>query len=174
MNILETERLQLSQLSLADAGFILELVNEPDFIRFIGDKGVRTLEDAQNYLRNGPLDSYTRRGFGLWLVRLKSGGEPVGMCGLIRRDCLPDVDLGYAFLARFWGQGYAREAAAAVRDYGLARLGLKRLLALTDPQNTRSMRVLEKLGFKLTGQVRLSENGPESNLFALDAEGLHG
>src|SRR5579863_8231406 len=98
MNVIPTERLVLRHLDLNDDAFILELLNEPAFLRFIGDKGVRTLDDARDYISKGPIDSYRRFGFGLYLVSVRSGGTPVGICGLVKRDTLDDVDVGFAFL----------------------------------------------------------------------------
>jgi RimJ/RimL family protein N-acetyltransferase len=167
--ILETARLSLYKLSLDDVAFILELLNEPAFIQFIGDRGVRSLEDANNYLLKGPLASYESFGFGLWLVRLKSTQESLGICGLIKREALPDIDIGYAYLARFWSMGYASEAALAVKDYAMQVLGIKRLVAITDQDNGGSIKVLEKIGMKYERLVKLAGEGPELKLFAVDA-----
>ena len=169
MTILETDRLCLRQLMLTDAGFILELVNEPAWLRFIGDRGIRTLDDARNYIATGPLDSYQRFGFGLYLVELKSDHIPLGICGLIKREALPNVDLGFALLPRFWGHGYALEAAKAVLTLAHGTLGLRRVVAITNPDNTRSIRVLEKLGLRFERMVNLSETGPQLKLFAHEA-----
>lgn len=166
MTILETERLILRRLSLDDAGFILELLNEPGWLRFIGDKGVRTLEDARSYILKGPVEMYARHGFGLYLTELKKDGTPVGLCGLIKRDALKDVDLGYAFLRRFWGNGYAYEAASAVMAYAKATLGLERIVAITTPDNGSSIALLEKAGFAFEGMVQLPGDGAELKLFA--------
>jgi len=168
LNILETERLILRQFSLEDAPFILELVNDPSFIQNIGDRGVRTLDDARSYIQKGPVASYARNGFGLYLVALKDTGESLGMCGLIRRDGLDDVDIGYAFLPRFWSKGYAVEAARAVKIYAKDQVGLKRIVAITDPANEGSIRVLEKLGLHFEKMVRLSADDIELKLFAVD------
>ena len=168
MTILETDRLYLRQLTLEDAGFILELVNEPAWLRFIGDRGIRTADDAQAYLLNGPVESYQRRGFGLYRVELKADGSPLGICGLIKREALPDVDIGFAFLANFWGQGYATESASAVLAFAQNTLGLKRIVAITDPANERSIRILEKLGLRFEQMVRLSDDGSELKLFACE------
>ena len=167
--VLETERLILRKLTLDDAGFILELLNEPAFVRFIGDRGVRGLDDAREYLVKGPLASYERYGFGLWLVMLKTTGERLGICGLIKRDSLPDIDIGYAFLERFWLKGYASESAASVKNYAMNALGYKRLLAITDQDNIGSTRVLEKIGLKYERLVRLSGDGPELKLYSVEA-----
>lgn len=168
VKVLETERLILRRMAAGDAGFILGLLNEPSWLRFIGDRGVRTLEDARAYISNGPVASYERHGFGLYLVEPKGGGEPAGICGLIKRDSLEDVDLGFAFLPQFWGRGYARESAAAVLDYGRRRLGLRRVVAVTSVDNDASIRLLEKLGFRFEKPVRLSADDDEVKLFALD------
>ena len=169
VHVLETERLNLRQLSATDAAFILELLNEPSFLTNIGDRGVRTTEDAVRYILQGPVDSYERHGYGLWLVELKDGRVPIGICGLVKRDVLPDADIGYAFLPRFWSRGYAYEAAAAVMRHARETLGLRRVLAIVNPDNAGSIKVLEKIGMKFERLVRLSEDAPEIMLFASDA-----
>lgn len=166
MKIIETERLTLRKLSTGDAEFILELLNDPSFIRYIGDKGVRTLADAEKYIATGPLDSYERHGFGLWLVELRSSKMRIGICGLLKRDSLPDVDIGFAFLPQFRSKGYAYESAAAVASYGKNVLGLKRLVAITHPENFGSMKILEKIGLRFDGMIQLSEGAPKIKLFA--------
>lgn len=168
MDILKTERLILRQFFTEDAAFILELLNEPSFIQNIGDRGVRTLEDARAYLLNGPIASYAKNGFGLYLVVLKETNESMGMCGLIKRPGLDDVDIGYAFLPKFWSKGYAVEAAQAARTYAEDVIGLKRLVAITDPANEGSIRVLEKIGLRFEKMIRLSEDDIELKLFAVD------
>ena len=169
MKVLETDRLILRWLSTDDAAFILELLNEPSFLQYIGDKGVRTLEDARNYILNGPVDMYARLGFGLYLTELKESGSPLGICGLIKRDGLEDVDIGFAFLPRFWAKGYAYESAAAVLAYAKDVLGLKRIVAITSPDNHASGRLLEKLGLRFERMMRLSEDAEEVRLFGTDA-----
>ena len=168
MNVLETERLTLRKLSLDDAGFILVLLNDPSFLRFIGDKNIRNLEDARQYILKGPIESYERFGFGLYLVALKTTAVPLGICGLIKRDTLEDVDIGFAFLAEFRAQGYAFESAVAVKDYGLKAMGLRRLLAITTQDNTGSIRVLEKIGLKFERLIRLAPDTPEIRLYTSD------
>ena len=157
MHVLETDRLTLRRLTLDDAEFIFRLVNDPSWLRFIGDKNVRNLEDAVRYLREGPLDMYERYGFGLYRVEERETGAVAGMCGLIKRDTLPDADVGYAFLPEFRGKGYAYEAAAAVLEHGHRVFGLKRILAIVSPDNASSIRVLEKAGMKFE---RLAEFRP--------------
>ena len=168
MTVLETERLLLRQFSTEDAEFILELLNEPSFIRNIGDRGVRTIEGANSYILNGPVASYAKNGFGLYLVKLKETNESIGMCGLIQRDALEDVDIGYAFLPRFWSKGYAVESALAVKEYAGNVIGLNHIVAITDPENEGSIRVLEKIGFQFEKMVKLSEDDIELKLFAAD------
>lgn len=168
MKVLETDRLTLRYLTLEDAEFILQLLNEPSFIRFIGDRGVRTVEDARNYILQGPIASYAGFGFGLYLTEVTATRVPIGICGLLKRESLPDADIGFAFLAPFSRQGYAFESASAVITYGKDVLGQKRILAITSPDNDASIKLLEKLGFKFEGVTRISEDAPEVNLFGLD------
>lgn len=163
--MINTERLTLSPFTLEDDVFILRLLNEPSFIDNIADRGVRTLEDARAYLSNGPIASYAANGFGLWRVSLGDGGPPIGMCGLIRRAGLADVDLGYALLPEYTGQGYAVEAARAALDFGRVALGLGRIIAIVSPGNERSVRVLEKLGFARAGTTRLPNDTLDLLLF---------
>ena len=165
MTILETERLIVRRLSSDDAEFILELLNQPSFLRYIGDKGVRNTDDALRYIQTGPQASYEQYGFGLYLVELKESGAAIGICGLIKRDSLPDVDVGFAFLPDYWSHGYAFESASAVMTYGREVLGLKRILAITSLDNAASIKLLEKVGLKFEGLVKLAENQPEVRLF---------
>lgn len=167
MKVLETERLLLRWLTVDDAEFIMALVNEPSWLRFIGDRGVRSVDDARGYIANGPAAMYARLGFGLFLVERRDDGVPVGMCGLIKRDGLDDVDIGFAFLPRFWGQGYALESAAAVLAYGQAELGFKRIVAITSKDNDRSIRLLESIGMTFEKSIRLRAEDEEVKLFAL-------
>ncbi len=169
MRVLETERLSLRRLSTADAGFILGLLNEPSFLRFIGDRGVRTLEDSRRYILEGPVASYERLGFGLYLVELKSSAAPIGICGLLRRDSLADVDIGFAFKPRFWSRGYAVESATAVLAHGRDDFGLERIVAITSPGNAASIAVLSKIGLEHERRMRLSDGGEEIELFATTA-----
>ncbi len=168
MQILETDRLALRQLASNDAAFILRLVNEPSWLRYIGDKGVSTLDEAKDYIQTGPVDMYQRLGFGLWLVELKPGMEPIGICGLLKRDTLDDVDIGFALLPEFWHKGYAYEAAAATLDHAKTHLALERILAITTPDNAASCSLLEKLGFALEELVRLSPDDDELRLYSLN------
>ena len=170
MIVLETERLILRHLSIDDAEFILELLNEPSFLRYIGDKGVRTIDDACQYILNGPMESYERHGFGLYLVELKEGGLPIGISGLVKRPALTDADVGFAFLPAYWSKGYAVESASAVMAYGREVLGLTRILAITSPDNEMSARLLGKIGLRFERMVRLSEDESEVKLFSSDVQ----
>ncbi len=167
MKVLETARLSLRELNPDDAPFILELVNEPAWLRFIGDRRIRTLEAARDYVLNGPMAMYRRRGFGLWLVESKGSGTPLGICGLIKRETLADIDLGFAFLSAHHRQGYAFEAATATVAYAKSVLGLARMVAVVSPDNEGSCRLLEKLGFCLERVTCLSENAPAVKLYAV-------
>lgn len=169
MKVLETDRLVLRRMSVEDAGFMLGLLNEPSWLRFIGDRGVRTLEHARAYILKGPVEMYDRLGFGLYVTELKEEGVPIGICGLVKRDFLDDVDIGFALLPGFWSQGYAYEAAAAVMAHGKGALGLKRIVAITNPENHSSIRLLEKLGLKFDRMIRATADGPEIRLFAWEA-----
>ena len=166
--VIETPRLTLHRLTTDDADFVLELLNEPSFLRYIGDKGVRTREDAGRYILAGPVASYDRFGFGLYRVERKDSGEPIGICGLLKRDSLEDVDVGFAFLPRFWSNGFAWESAAAVLAHGRRTWGLKRVVALTSPDNEASIRLLAKLGFRFERMARLSQETPEVRVFAVE------
>lgn len=169
LKVLETSRLVLRRLTPGDAAFVLELLNDPDWVRNIGDRGARTLDDAALYVRSGPMASYARWGFGLYLVELKEGGAPAGMCGLIKRDGLDDVDVGFAFLPAFRGRGLAREAAAATLEYGMKTLGLRRVVAITTLENHPSIRLLESIGLRFERLVRLPGDTEELRLFAIEA-----
>jgi RimJ/RimL family protein N-acetyltransferase len=167
LNVAETERLRVRWLNAGDSAFILELVNEPSWIQFIGDKGVKTPQDALRYIENGPVAMYKRTGLGLYMVELRDIGEPIGICGLIKREGLKDVDLGFAFLPRFWRNGYAFESASAVMCYGRKVLGLRRIVAILSPDNHRSSRLLGKLGFCFDSTVKLQPDDEELKLYAI-------
>jgi ribosomal-protein-alanine N-acetyltransferase len=181
---LRTSRLNIRPFALEDAAFIVRLLNEPSFIEHIADRGVRTIADAERYLMGGPLASYDAHGFGLCMVELRADGrlgdgrsgdgptavvEPVGMCGLLKRDSMPHPDLGYAFLPNHCGQGLAREAATAVVEHARVALRLPRVLAVVGPGNTRSIRLLEMLGFRREGPVQMPGCSQDSVLFASES-----
>lgn len=155
MLICETERLIVRKFAIDDAPFIMTLLNSPNWIEFLGDRNIHTEADAQLYLSNGPLASYAMRGFGLYLVALKDTGVPIGMSGLIKRDGLEDVDVGFALLPEYTGQGYAYEATKAVMDYGYTTLHLPHIVAIARADNKNSVALLEKLGMKFSDNVML-------------------
>ncbi len=157
----------IRRLGAGDEAFILELLNEPAFIRNIGDRCVRSLADAAAYIQNGPVASYEKFGFGLFWTGLKEGQVPIGICGLLKRDFLPDVDIGFAFLERYCGKGYAFEAASGVMEYGWNTVGLKRIVAITAPHNEASARLLGKLGMQFEGEVRMAGAAADSRLYGV-------
>jgi RimJ/RimL family protein N-acetyltransferase len=160
-----TARLSLSTISIDDATFYLQLLNEPSWHQFIGDRGIRTLEEAKTAISNGPIEMQNRLGFSLYIVKLSDTGTPIGLCGLLKRDYLEDADLGYAFLPQYWGQGFAHEAASAVVKYAKDELKMTRLLATTDLDNEASMQLLRKLDFTLIKTLSLHK---ELKLFSLN------
>jgi len=165
MTVVETARLRLRHLTLEDAPFLFVLANDPDWIKYIGDRGIRDLDGARGYLSKGPLDMYARLGYGLYAVELKAEGAAIGICGLIKRESLPDVDIGFAFLARYRGRGYAREAAEATLTQGRQAFGMMRILAIVTPGNERSIRLLENLGFIYQGPIALTGDDRETSLY---------
>jgi RimJ/RimL family protein N-acetyltransferase len=167
MTVLTTNRLLLRKLTFDDAPFVFDLVNDPLWIRFIGDRGVRTLDDARGYIEQGPMTMYAREGFGLYLVELQVSHSPIGLCGLIRRAGLQDVDIGYAFAEPFRGQGYAYEAAAAVIRSAKDVTKLTRVVAIVSPDNVASIKLLEKLGMHFEHTVRLPDDEDDVKLYAL-------
>jgi RimJ/RimL family protein N-acetyltransferase len=167
--VLSSERLLLRELTHDDAGFVIELLNDPDFVRFIGDRGVRTEADARAYLDKGPIASYARHGFGLYAVVTRDAAQVTGICGLLRRDWLDEPDVGFAYLPRFRGRGYAGEAARAVLDDAAGRLGLARITAIVSPGNERSIRVLAKLGFRYERDARPPGENADVRVFVWPA-----
>jgi RimJ/RimL family protein N-acetyltransferase len=158
MTVVETDRLIIREFVAADdAGFLCRQLNEPSWIANIGDRGVRSIAEAEQYIQARMLASYAEHGFGMYLVERRIGREPIGVCGLVKRETLPDPDLGFALLEGRWGQGYAEEAARAVIGYAFRDLGISRLLGITKPTNQRSGKLLLRLGFKLQGSVRMSD-----------------
>lgn len=163
--VINTERLVLRHLCEEDAAFIYELVNDADWLRYIGDRGVKTLDDAHDYILNGPMAMYRQFGFGLYCVELRDNGIPIGLCGLLKRDSLEDADLGFAFLPQYRGCGYADEAAAATLKYSSQTLGLARIVAIVSPDNAASIRLLEKLGLRFEQTIRLPNETRDAHLF---------
>ena len=166
--VCETARLRLRRFTLddADAAFLLRQVNEPSWIRNIGDRKVHSLEDARQYIATRTFEQYRRLGYGMNVIERRADGSPVGCCGLVKRDALPHPDLGFALLEEFWGQGYAREAAAAVIAHARAALDIARLLAITTPVNERSGHLLLQVGFHPEGMVRLEPGAEELRLYS--------
>ena len=180
MKILETERLNLRQIEASDDEFILDLLNQPSFIKNIGDRNVRTLQQAREAIENRYRQSYTENGFGLYAVELKAAAEdqkpktesqrPIGICGFVRREGLADVDIGFAFLPQFERKGYAFESASAMMEYGREVLNLRRIVAIVAPHNESSIRLLGNLGFEFEGLITLPNDTEEIKLFASDTE----
>lgn len=170
LQVATTQRLILRRLTLDDAAFILELVNEPGWLRFIGDRNARDLEGARAYLERGPMSLYPKLGFGFYRVELGVDGTPVGICGLIKRDALEDVDIGFALLERHAGHGYAYEAAAETVRHAREDLGLKRLAAITNTDNLRSIALLEKLGMRFERMFRLPGDESDVRLFGMELQ----
>lgn len=171
--VLETERLRLCTLSpesAEDRRFVVALLNDRDFLRFIGDRGVRDDVQAARYLSEGPHASYLANGYGLYRIERKDDGAAIGMCGLVRRAVLSGADLGYALLPGYRGHGYVSEAGAAVLRDAHARLGMGEVLAVVDPANAASIRCLRALGFHYREPVRLSADDIELQLFAWQPE----
>jgi RimJ/RimL family protein N-acetyltransferase len=165
MSLYATDRLRLRRLTLDDADYILRQVNEPSWLAGIGDKGVRDLDGARQYLRDGPLAMYRDKGFGLYAVELREQEGPIGLCGLIKRDTLPEVDIGYAYLPEYFGQGYAVEAGMATLEHARRDFGLQRLLGIVSPANAGSIRVLERLGFAFERALDTPPGAPATHVY---------
>jgi RimJ/RimL family protein N-acetyltransferase len=174
VNIVETDRLILRQLSVEDAPFILDLLNQPAWLRFIGDRGVRTIGDAERHIRTVYMASYERHGFGLYLTELKKGSTPIGMCGLIKRESLDDVDIGFVFLPQFWSRGYAFEAASAIMQYARNLLKLNRLVAIATPDNERSIKLLKRLGLAFERMMMDPQDGVELVVYGSEVKSAEG
>jgi RimJ/RimL family protein N-acetyltransferase len=169
MALIETERLFLRKLTVDDAAFMLDLLNQPSFIQFIGDRGVRTLDDAREFILTRYIAAYERLGFGLYLTLLRESQIPIGICGLVKRDGLDDVDVGYAFLPQYWSKGYASESVSAVLAYARNTLGIHRILGITTPDNISSIRVLEKAGLEFERMIKLAGDESELKLFTSES-----
>lgn len=165
MRVIETNRFNLRHFGPGDAGFILQLVTDPAWRHYIGDRGIETVEQATGYIEDKLIDLYRRLGFGLYCVERKTDLVPIGMCGLVRRDWLEDADLGFAFLPEHRGMGYALESASAVLEWARRDLGLARLAAISTPDNAPARKLLEALGFQARGTVRPAPDEPELRLF---------
>lgn len=166
MKVMETERLAIRHMSIDDAQFMLTLMNDPAWLRYIGDRNIKSLEDAQNYIRKGPFEAYSRAGLGFYVVETKDTGTPMGLCGLAKRDYLDDVDIGFAFLPGYRSQGYAREAATAVLAHAKNTLALNRVVATVRSENRDSTRLLEKLGLQFERMIAHPDGDRELMLFS--------
>jgi RimJ/RimL family protein N-acetyltransferase len=164
--ILQTDRLRIRQFSADDAFFTMQLTNTPDWLNNIGNRNTGSEELARQYLENGNIKSYRERGYGGYLVELKETGEPIGMCGLFKRDILEYPDIGFAFLPEHYGKGYGFESARAVLKYALEELKFPKLLGITLPTNAGSIKLLEKIGLERQGLIRLSVDDEELLLFS--------
>lgn len=165
MIILETSRLRLREFIVEDAPFLLSLMNSSPWIEFIGNTAVHTIDHAEQYIIKGLQHSYATHGFGLWLVEKKESCEPIGMCGLLRREMLEYIDIGFAFLPEFHGQGYAIEISASTMIFGKHILGIEHIAAITKSNNIRSKALLKKLGLTYQKNIRLKPDGDELELF---------
>lgn len=167
MIIAQTNRLQLSKITVDDAPFILELMNSPDWIKYIGDRNVRTVEDAENYLKNRTLKSYDTHGFGFYKIQVKAENlKPIGTCGLVKREELDDVDIGFSLLPDYEGKGYGFEASNEILKLAKNKFKLKKISAITLPSNVNSIKLLEKLGLSYEKKVKPFEDDEELLLFA--------
>jgi len=166
--ILETSRLILREFNKQDGPFILKLLNSPGWLKYIGDRNVRSLADAERYLESGPVKSYSINGYGLSCVAIKQSNEPIGMCGFVWRVILPDADLGFAIDSNFEGKGFMFEIANAYISYAGEQLRLSRILGLTTPDNMRSISLLKRLGFTYRNEFILPGQAEPLLLFRLD------
>ncbi len=164
--ILETERLKLREFTLDDDEFIFKLLNQESWIRNIGCFGIDSLKEAEEYLKNGPIESYQKHGFGLWAIQLKETEEPIGMCGLIKRDWLSSIDIGFALIEKYEGKGFTSEAAQATLHYAENRLNVDSVLAITGNTNEKSIRLLKKMGLRKEKDVQ-TPNGDTLALFSV-------
>jgi RimJ/RimL family protein N-acetyltransferase len=163
--VMDTARLRLREIEFSDAAFMYELMNEKPWLDFIGDRGIRTKADARAYISDRLRPSYAEHGFGFWLTERLEDGTPLGICGLVKRDTLDDVDIGFGFRERYWGNGYAREASEAVIDFAREVAGLTCLVAISNPDNARSARLLATLGFRFERRLRLAGENFDVRLF---------
>jgi len=166
--VCKTENLLLREFSASDAAFTLQLLNSKGWLDYIGNKGVHTIEDAKTYLTSGPISNYKKLGFGLYLVELNDNNTPIGMCGLLKREALPNVDIGFAFLPEYMKKGYAREAVKAILDHIHKNLKIKIVLAITQENNQRCIKLLNALGFAYQKNVKLSNDEQELLLYSIE------
>ncbi|WP_306350909.1 GNAT family N-acetyltransferase [Flavobacterium sp. '19STA2R22 D10 B1'] len=162
---LETDRLQLRYLTLDDSTFIYTLLNTPEWIKYIGDRDIKSLDDARNYITNGPFESYEKNGFGPFVVQLKESNIPIGLCGLYKRDGLDDVDIGFAFLSEYSGKGYAYEAASTTLEYAKTTLNMNSIAAITVEYNISSINLIKKIGLTFEKIIRIPNDPEDLMLF---------
>jgi RimJ/RimL family protein N-acetyltransferase len=166
--IIETQRLNLREFTAADSDFIIELLNSPGWMKYIGSRSVKTKEDAVNYIENRMRKSYLESGFGFYLIEIRASGAKAGMCGLVKRDTLDEVDIGFALLPQYENFGYAYESAEAVMNYAKDILKIQRLSAITVPYNNSSIKLLEKLGMKFERNINLPDDTETLMLYYKD------
>ncbi|KMQ69800.1 GNAT family acetyltransferase [Chryseobacterium sp. FH2] len=157
----ETERLIIRPMSLDDKEFIFELYNRPKFIKYIGNRNIKTVSDAENYIKNRFLPQMEKLGFGNYLIVTKEGNHKIGGVGIFEREGLDVVDIGFSLLEEFEGKGYAYEAALKVKSVGMGDFGLKKISAITSKDNFSSQRLIEKLGLKFQKHVTLPDEDEE-------------
>jgi RimJ/RimL family protein N-acetyltransferase len=168
--IVESERLRLREFTVADTDFILQLVNSEGWIKYIGDRNIKTQQQAVDYLNNGPIKSYLANGFGLCMVELRGSKTPIGMCGLLRRDYLPHLDLGFAFLPSYTRKGYAHEIATETLKFAFDHLKQESVLAITLPTNLSSIKLLKKLGMNYSRKLPSSDSGEELLVYEINKD----
>lgn len=166
MKVLETDRLVLSEATVADAPFILTLVNDAEWLTFLDNRGITTLAEAELYVLNTLCRGYLEWGFGLYLVTLKGSMVPIGVCGLLKREYLEFADIGFGFLSDYCGMGYAGESAKGVMAYGKNTLGLKTILAIVDPHHQKSIKLLHKIGLRFSRSITSPVNGSALQVYA--------
>ena len=168
MKILETERLVLRQLTEADAAFFMKLANTPSWLKYIGDRNIKSIEASKKYLRDGSIKSYKERGFGFYMVELQENNDLLGVCGLIKRDTLEDVDIGFAFMPEAEGKGFGYESAYSVLNYAKNKLKINRIIAITVPENERSIGLIKKIGLTYEKMVKLEDDGEDLMQFGIN------
>jgi len=167
MQIAETERLLISEVTLGDAAFFLELTNTPHWLKYIGNRNVNSIGDAETFLKNGILKSYKDFGFGFYKVSLKDNPKiAIGIVGLVKREALEHEDIGFGFLPEFEAKGYGYESANVIMKLAQHRFGLKKITAITSPINKNSIKLLEKLGLAFEKKLIPFDDGKELLLFA--------
>jgi RimJ/RimL family protein N-acetyltransferase len=166
MDIFETERLVIKQATLNDSNFFFRLLNSPNWIEFIGDRGIKTEEDARTYIRNSLIDSYEKRGYGLYKMCLRENEVPIGICGFLKRDYLENVDIGFAVLPEYEGKGYTLEASKSMLEFGKLKLNMDTILAITTKENIKSRSLLQKIGLTEVGKIKPNEKEEELLLYS--------